>query len=334
MVPGVNVTQMSARDVNITLRAPTGSLENSTLVLLDGRSIYQDFFGFVMWDFIPVDADQMKQIEVIRGPASAVWGSNALTGVVNVITKTPREMVGNSVSIQFGQFDRTPRDDSFDGGGLFTINATHAQAPTERFAFKISGGLTAQEAFIRPTGPVPNGSGTRLPCIPEPRDQAAETRRARRLRLSRPPQKTDSRGGHCRNRRHHLHRTGPARRAGRFDVQVRPRRVPPRSVPAAGLRQLAERRRAADATGRRAGQRGQPDVRKPVLRRGALQRQRDRHTPRRSRTAATSATTGSTSRWLRMDTTAPKEARTSRTKSSSRIGSGGSSAHASTGSAC
>ena len=165
LVPGVNVTQISARDVNITLRAPTGSLENSTLVLLDGRSIYQDFFGFVMWDFIPVDAVQMKQIEVIRGPASAVWGSNALTGVVNVITKTPREMVGNSVSIQFGQFDRTPRDDSFDGGGLFTINATHAQAPTERFAFKISGGLMAQEAFIRPTGPVPNGSGTAYPAF-------------------------------------------------------------------------------------------------------------------------------------------------------------------------
>jgi iron complex outermembrane receptor protein len=166
VVPGVNVSQMSARDVNITLRAPTGSLENSTLVLLDGRSIYQDFFGFVMWDFIPVDAIQIKQIEVIHGPASAVWGSNALTGVVNVITKTPREMAGNSVSIQFGQFDRSRRGDSFDGGGLFTISATHAQAPTERFAFKISGALTAQEPFIRPTGPIPNDSGTAFPAFP------------------------------------------------------------------------------------------------------------------------------------------------------------------------
>ena len=171
VVPGVNVTQLSARDVNITLRAPTGSLENSTLVLLDGRSIYQDFFGFVMWDFMPIDAVQMKQIEVIRGPASAVWGSNALTGVVNVITKTPREMAGkasaaNTVSIQFGQIDRSRRDDSFDGGGLFTINATHAQAPTERFAFKISGGLLAQEAFIRPIGPVPNDLGATYPAFP------------------------------------------------------------------------------------------------------------------------------------------------------------------------
>jgi outer membrane receptor for ferrienterochelin and colicin len=163
VVPGVNVTQMSARDVNITSRAPTGSLENSTLVLLDGRSIYQDFFGFVMWDFIPIDGAQIKQIEVIHGPASAVWGSNALTGVVNVITKTPRELAGNAVSIQFGQFDRTSQGDSFDGGGLFAINATHAQAPTDRFAFKISAGMLAQEAFVRPSGTIPNAFNTPYP---------------------------------------------------------------------------------------------------------------------------------------------------------------------------
>ena len=69
----------------------------SQLALLDGRSLYQDFFGFVMWDFLPVNLNEIKQIEVIRGPASAVWGANALNGVVNVITKSPREMQGTSV---------------------------------------------------------------------------------------------------------------------------------------------------------------------------------------------------------------------------------------------
>jgi iron complex outermembrane receptor protein len=160
LVPGVNITQTSARDVNITIRGATGTLEDSTLVLLDGRSIYQDFFGFVMWDFIPVDPEQIEQIEVIRGPASAVWGANALTGVVNVITKTPREMTGTSLSIQFGHFDRTRRGENFDGGGLFSINATHAEAPTDRFAFKVSGGLLTQESFLRPVG---NGPGTQTP---------------------------------------------------------------------------------------------------------------------------------------------------------------------------
>ena len=49
---------------------------------------------------------EIKQIEVIRGPASAIWGANALSGVVNVITKTPREIQGSSFTIGFGGFDR------------------------------------------------------------------------------------------------------------------------------------------------------------------------------------------------------------------------------------
>ena len=107
-VPGVNVSQASARDVNVTPRAATGTLSDSLLVLLDGRSLYQDFFGAVMWDFLPIGLDEIRQIEVIRGPASAVWGANAMNGVVNVISKTPREMQGTSLAVGFGQFNRTP----------------------------------------------------------------------------------------------------------------------------------------------------------------------------------------------------------------------------------
>jgi len=160
LVPGLNTVQSSARDVNVTSRAATGTLADSLLVLLDGRSIYQDFFGFVAWDFLPIDTNEIKQIEVIRGPASAVWGANAMTGVVNVISKTPREMQGTSVTIRFGQFDRSRAGGSFDGGGLFSINATHAQATNSRFAYKVSAGLLTQEPFLRPTGVVP---GTQTP---------------------------------------------------------------------------------------------------------------------------------------------------------------------------
>ena len=52
-VPGLNVIQMSARDINMTSRQGTSTLTNSQLVLLDGRSIYLDFFGLVLWDFVP-----------------------------------------------------------------------------------------------------------------------------------------------------------------------------------------------------------------------------------------------------------------------------------------
>lgn len=76
-VPGLNVSQTSARDLNMTSRGSTNTLSTSQLVLLDGRSLYLDFFGFVMWDFLPVNPGEIKQIEAVRGPGSAVWGANA-----------------------------------------------------------------------------------------------------------------------------------------------------------------------------------------------------------------------------------------------------------------
>src|SRR5262245_5845281 len=90
-VPGINVIQTSPRDVSLTSRQATLTVPTSQLVLVDGRSIVLDFFGHVMWDWVPANVADIKQIEVVRGPASAVWGSNALTGVVNVVTKRPRE---------------------------------------------------------------------------------------------------------------------------------------------------------------------------------------------------------------------------------------------------
>ena len=54
-VPGMNVTQVSARDVNITTRRATSTLSTSQLALVDGRSVYLDFFGMVMWDLVPAN---------------------------------------------------------------------------------------------------------------------------------------------------------------------------------------------------------------------------------------------------------------------------------------
>lgn len=159
-VPGMNTSQTSARDLNVTTRAATGTLSDSMLVLLDGRSIYQDFFGFVMWDFVPVVTSDMKQIEVIRGPASAVWGANAMTGVINIITKSPREMLGTTLDFRFGQFDRSAVGQRFDGGGLFAVHATHAEAPSSQFAYKIAASFLVQEPFSRPSGMIP---GTQAP---------------------------------------------------------------------------------------------------------------------------------------------------------------------------
>ena len=115
-VPGVNVIQTSARDVNLSMRQGTSTLATSTLVLLDGRSIYLDFFGLVLWDLVPSNPSDIKQIEVVRGPASAVWGANALTGVVNILTKTPRENPNTTLSLSGGTFGT--KGGSREGAGL------------------------------------------------------------------------------------------------------------------------------------------------------------------------------------------------------------------------
>jgi outer membrane receptor protein involved in Fe transport len=154
-VPGLNITQVSSRDINITTRGATGTLATGQLAVLDGRSLYQDFFGFVMWDFLPVNLNEIKQIEVIRGPASAVWGANALYGVVNVITKSPREMQGTSFTMGVGGFDRSTDAVDQSAGTVFYVSGTHAQAVNDRWAYKISAGAVSQDAFARPTGKIP-----------------------------------------------------------------------------------------------------------------------------------------------------------------------------------
>jgi outer membrane receptor protein involved in Fe transport len=162
-VPGVNVTQTSARDINITSRGASSTLSTSQLALVDGRSIYLDFFGFIAWDFLPVNPAEIKQIEVIRGPASAIWGANALSGVVNVITKTPREIQGSSFTLGFGGFNRESSEAERGAGSLFYVSGSHAQAVNEQWAYKVSAGVFTQDPLLRPTGLLPNGTGTAYP---------------------------------------------------------------------------------------------------------------------------------------------------------------------------
>lgn len=160
-VPGVNVTQMSARDVNFTTRGATSTLATSQLALVDGRSIYLDFFGMVMWDLVPTNPNEIRQIEVVRGPASAVWGANAMSGVVNVITKTPRELAadgGRTLTIGAGQFGRNVSGRDADGGALFYVNGAHAQAVNDRWSYKVSAGYFTQDALARPAGNLPTGT--------------------------------------------------------------------------------------------------------------------------------------------------------------------------------
>jgi outer membrane receptor protein involved in Fe transport len=164
-VPGTNVVQTSARDINIVSREATATLTNSQLALVDGRSIYLDFFGLILWDFVPTNSSDIKQIEVIRGPASVVWGANALTGVINIITKSPREAQGGTVVLSGGSFSRDAGDlKGKDAGSTFGGSLSWAGAPNDTWSYKIAGGYYFSDPMARPSGTVPV-CGPNNPCL-------------------------------------------------------------------------------------------------------------------------------------------------------------------------
>ncbi len=163
-IPGVNVAQVSARDFNVTPRAATNIVAQNQLVVVDDRTILQDYFGYVAWDFMPNSLDDVKQIEVLRGAASAVWGASAMNGVVNIITKSPRE-AGTYVTLGGGTFDRTGGVADSNSGSLYYFDAAHGQALNDRWAMKASVGYFTTDPLARPAGTIANSFQTPYPSF-------------------------------------------------------------------------------------------------------------------------------------------------------------------------
>ena len=126
-VPGMEVMQTNSVDFNVSVRGNNQLLANKLLILVDGRSIYIDQSGQVLWKLLPVALAEIKRIEVLKGPASAVYGFNAFDGVVNIMTKSPEEMRGSTLQIA--------------GGELGTLLTTGVHAGTVGdWGFRVSGG--------------------------------------------------------------------------------------------------------------------------------------------------------------------------------------------------
>jgi len=102
-VPGVEVMTPRAYQGEVSIRGLGKPLSNRTLVLLDGRTVLNSFFDFVLWEAIPVLPDEIDRVEIVEGPSSALYGANALNGVINIITKAPAKMHGGQVQVGAGQ---------------------------------------------------------------------------------------------------------------------------------------------------------------------------------------------------------------------------------------
>lgn len=106
LAPGLHVARVNSRTWAITARGFNSVFSNKLLVMIDGRSIYSPLFTGVWWDQ-DVMIDDVDRIEVIRGPAAAIWGANAVNGVINIITRKTRQTVGNLLSVTAGTEDRS-----------------------------------------------------------------------------------------------------------------------------------------------------------------------------------------------------------------------------------
>ena len=103
-VPGVEVMQMTGADINVSMRGDNQLQTNKLLVMVDGRSIFSDGQGQVFWKMLPVTLPEIKRIEVMKGPGSVIYGFNAFDGVINIITKSPKEIAGTTVQFGGGEF--------------------------------------------------------------------------------------------------------------------------------------------------------------------------------------------------------------------------------------
>lgn len=83
---GIDVNRWTAGQSDVAVRGGVQTYNARLLVLVDGRQVYLDHYGMTNWNLLGVQLDDIQQIELVRGPATALFGFNAASGVVNIIT--------------------------------------------------------------------------------------------------------------------------------------------------------------------------------------------------------------------------------------------------------
>ena len=88
-VAGIDVRTYGAQDSDVAVRGYSQASNPRLLVLINGRQVYFDDYGYTVWQTLPVQLANIRQIEIVRGPESALFGFNAAAGVINIITYDP-----------------------------------------------------------------------------------------------------------------------------------------------------------------------------------------------------------------------------------------------------
>ncbi len=104
---GVDILPFAAGAAEISVRGYDQARSPRMLVLVNGRQVYLDHFGYTDWHTLPVALDEIRQIELVRGPNSALFGFNAVSGVVNIITYHPKYDRARSATVEAGTLGYT-----------------------------------------------------------------------------------------------------------------------------------------------------------------------------------------------------------------------------------
>jgi len=101
-VPGLDVRRYGFAAADIGVRGYARPSNPRLLVLVNGQQVYLDDYGRTQWYALPVELDEIRQIEVVKGPNTALFGFNAASGVINIVTWDPLRDRVNSVTARTG----------------------------------------------------------------------------------------------------------------------------------------------------------------------------------------------------------------------------------------
>lgn len=102
MVPGMDVARIDSHRWAVSIRGFNQEFANKLLVLSDGRAVYTPLTSGVFWEMQDTVLEDIERIEVVRGPSAALWGANAVNGVINIISKSAKDTQGLLVSGGYG----------------------------------------------------------------------------------------------------------------------------------------------------------------------------------------------------------------------------------------
>ena len=105
LVPGMSVALTDGNIPQVSYHGTQAMDTRRMLVLVDGRTEYLPGLARVRWHHAALTVEDIERIEVTRGPSAAAYGANAFTGVINIITRDPRDKPHSSVQVRGGNND-------------------------------------------------------------------------------------------------------------------------------------------------------------------------------------------------------------------------------------